>query len=683
MKKYNHLLSVLLVPAMILQAGGTTTCAGGGGGTIAPTVTLPASLTGIETFNYSTATLYNLAVSTVSSNGTAFTAGTTYSAWCANPAGIVPGGGTLPGTPPTVVGPEDPSNSPTGLATYSTIENTYSISGSGGANLGIPGFTYSINLAGVGSYTTTQLTLAEEWAAVNWILNNLAGSSNETPTTSDIQGAIWQLLYSPYGQNVYTINAPSPLTSASYALYQDALAHTNFIPTTGQVVGILLIPNTPAATKGTYQAVIIPVPVVCTTAPGSATLTKTSTVNSSGANAFELVTYTYTIKNTGTTTLGNLNIVDDNGTPNYTGDDYTLPIPSTVTIAPGSSYSISTQVYLPISLFYQSGDKAAFDTLIPQIVPAASAGAKASLLLTYLIDTDVTDNTYGTGASAAWKDNGGHTFGEIESGYAEFAFYNSIGQTVADFDVNYLKNLGVSTTNSSGYNSSLGSIITNNSYLTSSNGFSLDSTLADNLNNFPLANDTLNSPAAGTDSWDVTAGYKVLLNEGAFGMFGSSFSAVVKKNYLAATETGFSGKCGSPQGATYTPCIYGNVINSTAYLCANVCGCSTIVHAKACLSVKVCGATQPTCNNPGGHICQQPVHCGCTCAQCQAGNHGKCTAPVKCKPPVCTCPCAQCQAGNHGGCTHVGCTDPICHANSCNHNTVKCVVANKPTTYCW
>ena len=95
------------------------------------------------------------------------------------------------------------------------------------------------------------------------------------------------------------------------------------------------------------------------------------------------------------------------------------------------------------------------------MVPVASgspAGTLPSLLLTYLIDTDVTDNTYGTGSSAGWAGNGGHTFAEIEAGYAEFALYNSKGAAVSDFDVNYLKNEGVSTSLPSGYGSTIGQV---------------------------------------------------------------------------------------------------------------------------------------------------------------------------------------------------------------------------------
>ena len=169
-------------------------------------------------------------------------------------------------------------------------------------------------------------------------------------------------------------------------------------------------------------------------------------------------------------------------------------------------------------------------------------------------------------------------------------------------------------------------------------------------------------------------------------------SAQVKMNYLAATETGYSGKCGYSRSATYQPCVYGNLVNSTAWLCAQVCGCSTMVKAKACLTVKLCGAPLPKCNDASAHRCQDPVNCSCGCGPCQAGNHGNCTNTVKigcesyaakCKAPVCSCPCYQCKVGNHGSCTRVGCTDSTCHANHCGHNTIQYVADSKTNTLCW
>ena len=259
------------------------------------------------------------------------------------------------------------------------------------------------------------ISLVEEWNAVNWILNNPAGSSGESPTATDTQAAIWQILHTDIGINWVTTTgvAGSALTPASAALYLDALQNTNFVPGAGSVVAVLMVPTTPAGATNPYQGFIVPVPLTCTST-GSVSFTKTASATS--VAAFKTITYTYTVKNTGTTTLGNIVITDDNGTPSYTEDDVQIPVPGT--LAPGATYSVKSTVYLPISLFYQSGNSASYDTLIPQI-PASPANA---LLLTYLIDSDVTDNTYGTGASAGWANVGGHTFSGELSNYAEFGF---------------------------------------------------------------------------------------------------------------------------------------------------------------------------------------------------------------------------------------------------------------------
>lgn len=685
MKKYNYLLSVLLVPAVLLQAGNT--CTSGGGGSTPPTLTLPGSVTGIQTFNYKTSTLYQFLVKTVSSAGV-FTAGTTYGAWCTDPnAGTIPGGGV--GPTGIVTPPEDSANS-TGVATYKPV-NSYTISGAGGGAYGTPGATYD---AVAGAFTSTTLTLAQEWSAVNWILNNPSGVSGETPTTTDTQAAIWQLLHPEIGKGFVVtqgVTATSDLTGSSWLLYKDALANgLSFVPTNGQLVGILMVPPT---ANPTYQGFVVPVTVTCTTLPGSATLTKTVNVGSAGANAFQKVTYTYTIKNTGSTTLQNLVIVDDNGTPGYTGDDVTINLPTGFTLAAGASYSVTSTVFLPISLFYQNGSSAAFDTLIPQEIPAAAGStAGPQLLLTYLIDSDVSDNTYGKNASAGWAAVGGHTFADMMAAYAQFSFYpaNNANTPISVLNVDYI---GKGGNLQSGYQD-LGVLSTvtgagTAKYATAPLG-NVDSSLSDNLNNYPPFNASwlTDSPVAGTPNWQTIQSYQVTVNEGIFGVSGLG-SVKVTANHLNNAKDSFNGKCGYSKAVTYAPCIYGNMVSSTAYLCANVCGCSTLVHAKACLTVKLCGPSLPGCGSSGSHQCQNPVHCGCGCASCAAGNHAGCTnttwwgAPAKCTAPVCACTCYNCTHGNHGSCTKVGCTDPICHANNCNHNTLICKVNAKPFSYCW
>jgi len=242
MRITKFLLGVLIGPALLLT------------GATPPTLNLPATVVGTQTYSYTTPTIYNFAVSSVSSSGV-FSPGTSYSAFCSFPSGIVPGGGTNPNG--TVTPPEDPHN-PSGSATYSPI-SSYSVT-TPGNNSGYPGFTYN---AATQTFTTTSLTLAQEWSAVNWILNTPKGVSGENPTPTDTQAAIWQLLHPDiqFGFVTTTTTPGSALTPASAMLYNDALANgLSFIPAGGQVVAVLMLPTTPGG-SAPYQGLFIPVPI--------------------------------------------------------------------------------------------------------------------------------------------------------------------------------------------------------------------------------------------------------------------------------------------------------------------------------------------------------------------------------------------------------------------------------------
>ncbi len=95
---------------------------------------------------------------------------------------------------------------------------------------------------------------------MNWILNNPVGVSGETPSTLDTQAAIWQLLLPNQGF-AYLLEAN--VTTNAWTLYKDAITYgLNFVPTTGQVVAVLMVPTTPAGSP-TYQGLIIPIPLPC------------------------------------------------------------------------------------------------------------------------------------------------------------------------------------------------------------------------------------------------------------------------------------------------------------------------------------------------------------------------------------------------------------------------------------
>ena len=696
MKRYNFLLSVLMVPAMILQ-GGQTTCTGGGSGSTPPAPSIGSYVIGFQTQNADGSYTFSIpnSAGAIGGSGTVWTLGASYGVWCTLPAGVVPAGGTASGTPPVIVPPPGPNN---GIAAYTPYNYSSYTTSTAGGSFGVAGNHLDATVANINSASptfTTPLTLVQEWNAVNWILNYATTDSNNP---SDTQAAIWQILHPDSGLNyVKDLSSLGGFVDAGAGkLYIDALANTSFIPAAGQNVAVLMVPTTPAnyidpvtMKPAVYQGFVVPVKVVCTTATGSVSFTKTASVAT--ANAFEAVTYTYTVTNTGSTNLQNIVIVDDNGTPNYSEDDVTINVSAAITttsnpsgtLAAGAKAVVTSTVYLPISLFYQVGTASAFDTLIPATIPATST-TPTQLFFTYLIDSDVSDNTYGKGASAGWAGNGGHTFAQEEANSITWSLYNSIGQQVANFDANNLSFTGVTApgatpSHPSGYSSSVTAVHSGNpnyiSYVTS--------TLVDNLDLFTATTAPIVNSPIGDATWLATSGYKLIVNEGIYGMFGFSSNAGSVTNNLSSTKVGFSGKCGYAKGASYSPKIVNSKVTGTAYLCATVCGCTSVVHAKAytCVTLNV-GCSQPTCNNPSGHtICQKEVNCGCTCASCQAGNHGGCSAPVKCVKPVCTCTCAQCTAGNHGNCTKVGCSDPICQANKCNHNTVICKV-NKQT-YIW
>jgi hypothetical protein len=106
------------------------------------------------------------------------------------------------------------------------------------------------------------------WNAVNWLLNN-KGVNNVV----DIQEALWFLLNGAYHSNQFIFPVESSVPSAAtVALVTAALAHNSFVPTPGQVQGVLVDGGDGLQNNGSdVQSLLIevPVPPVATGCPAT------------------------------------------------------------------------------------------------------------------------------------------------------------------------------------------------------------------------------------------------------------------------------------------------------------------------------------------------------------------------------------------------------------------------------
>jgi hypothetical protein len=233
--------------------------------------------------------------------------------------------------------------------------------------------------------------------------------------------------------------------------------------------------------------------------------------------------YTYVINNCGGTPFSNLAIIDDAGTPDFPGDDFTVA--SGISLNPGETKTFTAIVYLPTPLCLSgSTGSSSAGTLIVQVLPSGDIQA------TLRQSRNLNDNVYGTPAAADGWSNG-HTFGNLTgSDKAEFRFTDSNGKVVLDFFSDYVSAVTRSATFPSGY-ASLGPNGGDGSMVTGSktNVLSYTSTLADSLNATgpftaasPYSLYTVNSPTPESSfpTWDYVDGYTVVVSKNAFGTAG-------------------------------------------------------------------------------------------------------------------------------------------------------------------
>lgn len=144
---------------------------------------------------------------------------------------------------------------------------------------------------------------------------------------------------------------------------------------------------------------------------------------------YEMVTYGYTVTNTGGATLTNIVVTDDNGTPATLSDDFTVgTIP---TLAPGASVTLTAGVIPVVTTTSVVNGNPVTAGAVIVVVQQADGNIKA----TYLQDFGINDNTYGTG-SIGWPAGKPHTFGNLTgSDKLEFRFFDKAGNVVIDFYV--------------------------------------------------------------------------------------------------------------------------------------------------------------------------------------------------------------------------------------------------------
>jgi uncharacterized repeat protein (TIGR01451 family) len=376
--------------------------------------------------------------------------------------------------------------------------------------------------------------------------------------------------------------------------------------------------------------VIVPVTIA-----GKINITKTA--NKSIAKCFEAVTYTYVVTNTGSAVLSNVVVTDDNGTANYDKDD--VLVGQVASLAPGKSATFTRVLYLPISQYAVDEDgNANWSTLIPKCLP------NGDLEFTFLQDDDLIDTTYGKKCSGGWKTQGGKDFyDDLGANYARFCFKDSRGNTVLDFDADYVSQ---SKKYPSGYgcagihngwwglHSAGGSGEGNNDQQGENNDqgenqnqiSNITSTLSDDLNrSSKYYQCTQNSPDVTKDhNWESKSGYKVTVHPALFGWAGFG--------NLQISDV-YNARCKNSDGGHFTPQPICGVVTNIAKVVATISGTCKTVTASAKASVTLDAPCQDT-RQEKDHKCTHQHQCECTCGHCKAGDHSHCKN-TKCQDEEC------------------------------------------------
>ena len=360
----------------------------------------------------------------------------------------------------------------------------------------------------------------------------------------------------------------------------------------------------------------------CVAASGSTTTCATGPTT---VAPFTKVTYLYTVKNTSTNTtlpVTGIKIVDDNATPDYTADDFTVC--TIASLAPGASQTCSATVYPPISEGandcsnqpFNYGNYHAGGTLICQLL------SNGDINFHWVLDEGTIDNTYGNGASGDWPS--GSSFSWLpNNAAAEFQIYDAKGNKCLDFINEYLSS-------NSSYLSGWGSGGT--VYVASGNGGNItkcDTSLSQCLNrNKATAQCVSDSPTNNPD-WNKKCAYIVHVSCNAWGSngFGNIQCPWTANSYTKNSQ------------CTFHECKPVNSTATNTAVATGVFGGNTITSNKATATVTIDCNPKVQCPVP------LPITCN-TWAQ----------APQNCKP----------KNGGHDGDGYAYCDALLPNSLTCN-----------------
>lgn len=446
------LAAMLVAPAFLLAQ---TTVAG-----------LPEAVTGTQPhlpFTGPTGPTYSTFTVVTPVGGSPLSAPNTYNVWCFNPYGYIQG-------------------IPESYTAYSSYYLNF------------------LALSGVGTSPAT------DWQEINWLLNHKKGESGTlNPSVTDIEYVIDDILVPGYDT--------ADLSPDGKQLLSDAEQYgPEFTPGPGQILAIALYnaginPNDGATS---VQDLIVEYTLPCP--PGKPGLKIVKKASVTTAKCTDQVTYSYTVTNTGTVTLTNIVVTDDNGTPNYPGDDFTVG--TIASLAAGASVTLTKTIFLPVTeSAVDSAGNVTNHTLIKQVLPTGD------IQVTLLEDTNLADNTFGFSASPDWT-NGSSLWDRIGQDSAEFQLTDGKGNVVLDFAADYISlawgaPLGLAT---GGVNNGAGQMYVGNS----ANIGSITTTLSDSLNR-PVSDwgFLLNAPppsySNNSNPWKFQCGYTVVIKKGCFG----------------------------------------------------------------------------------------------------------------------------------------------------------------------